>query len=63
MTIAGKKVGFAVIGLGQIAEGSVLVAGNELLGSASNVAPPGFPHPVYRSGFAVAVPIPWRVAA
>ena len=46
-----------------IAEGSVLLAANELLGAASNVAPTGFPHPVYRSGFAVAVPIPWRVAA
>ena len=46
-----------------IAEGSVLLASNELRGSASNVAPEGFPHPVYRAGFAVTVPIPWRVAA
>jgi CRISPR type III-A-associated RAMP protein Csm4 len=46
-----------------IAEGSVLLAANDLLGAASNVAPAGFPHPVYRSGFAVTVPIPWRVAA
>jgi CRISPR-associated protein Csm4 len=46
-----------------IAEGSVLVAGDELRGVASDIAPPGFPHPVYRSGFAVAVPIPWRSAA
>jgi CRISPR type III-A-associated RAMP protein Csm4 len=46
-----------------IAEGSVLLAANELQGAASNVAPAGFPHPVYRSGFAVTVPIPWRVAA
>jgi CRISPR type III-A-associated RAMP protein Csm4 len=46
-----------------IAEGSVLLASNDLLGAASNVAPAGFPHPVYRSGFAVTVPIPWRVAA
>lgn len=46
-----------------IAEGSVLLASSELRGSASNVAPEGFPHPVYRAGFAVAVPIPWRVAA
>jgi len=45
-----------------IAEGSVLLAANELRGSASNVAPEGFPHPVYRAGFAVTVPIPWRVA-
>lgn len=46
-----------------IAEGSVLLAGGGLRGSAQNIAPEGFPHPVYRSGFAVAVPIPWRVAA
>ncbi len=46
-----------------IAEGSVLVASNELRGAATNVAPEGFPHPVYRAGFAVTVPIPWKVAA
>jgi len=46
-----------------IAEGSVLLASSELCGAASNVAPEGFPHPVYRAGFAVTVPIPWRVAA
>ena len=46
-----------------IAEGSVLLASNELRGAASNVAPEGFPHPVYRAGFAVTVPIPWRAAA
>ena len=46
-----------------IAEGSVLLASNELRGAATNVAPEGFPHPVYRAGFAVTVPIPWRSAA
>ncbi len=46
-----------------IAEGSVLLANDGLSGAASNVAPAGFPHPVYRAGFAVTVPIPWRVAA
>jgi len=46
-----------------IAEGSVLLATGELRGAASNVAPEGFPHPVYRAGFAVTIPIPWRVAA
>ena len=46
-----------------IAEGSVLLASSELRGAASNVAPEGFPHPVYRAGFAVTIPIPWRVAA
>jgi CRISPR type III-A-associated RAMP protein Csm4 len=46
-----------------ITEGSVLLASSELRGAASNVAPEGFPHPVYRAGFAVTIPIPWRVAA
>ncbi len=46
-----------------IAEGSVLLASGELRGSARDLAPAGFPHPVYRAGFAVAVPIPWRAAA
>jgi CRISPR type III-A-associated RAMP protein Csm4 len=46
-----------------IAEGSVLLASNDLRGAATNVAPDGFPHPVYRAGFAVTVPIPWRAVA
>jgi CRISPR type III-A-associated RAMP protein Csm4 len=46
-----------------IAEGSVLLSATELIGSTRDVAPAGFPHPVYRSGFAVSVPIPWRAAA
>jgi len=46
-----------------IAEGSVLLASSELRGAANNVAPEGFPHPVYRAGFAVTIPIPWRAAA
>lgn len=44
-----------------VAEGSVIVAGAEPRGTASDVAPDGFPHPVYRAGFALAVPIPLRV--
>ncbi len=44
-----------------IAEGSVLRAPAAPLGAAPNVAPEGFPHPVYRSGFAVSIEIPWRV--
>jgi len=44
-----------------VAEGSVLVAGAEPRGSATDVAPDGFPHPVYRSGFALAIPIPLAV--
>jgi CRISPR type III-A-associated RAMP protein Csm4 len=46
-----------------IAEGSVLLASGDLRGAATNVAPESFPHPVYRAGFAVTVPIPWRTAA
>ena len=47
-----------------IAEGSVLLAGaTELRGAARDTAPSGFPHPVYRAGFAVTIPIPWRAAA
>jgi CRISPR type III-A-associated RAMP protein Csm4 len=42
-------------------EGSVVFASAAPQGSAKNVAPEGFPHPVYRSGFAVAVAIPSRV--
>ena len=45
-----------------VAEGSVLVASSALLGEATNVAPDGFPHPVYRSGFALALPLPVALA-
>jgi CRISPR type III-A-associated RAMP protein Csm4 len=41
-----------------VAEGSVLVATAALRGEATDVAPEGFPHPVFRSGFALAVPLP-----
>jgi CRISPR type III-A-associated RAMP protein Csm4 len=41
-----------------VSEGSVLVASAEPRGSAADVAPDGFPHPVYRSGFALAIPVP-----
>jgi CRISPR type III-A-associated RAMP protein Csm4 len=44
-----------------VAEGSVIVASSEPRGTASDVAPDGFPHPVYRAGFALAIPIPLRV--
>jgi CRISPR type III-A-associated RAMP protein Csm4 len=43
-----------------VAEGSVIVASSEPRGAATNVAPEDFPHPVYRAGFALAIPIPWR---
>jgi CRISPR type III-A-associated RAMP protein Csm4 len=45
-----------------VAEGSVLLAGSRLQGAARDVAPADFPHPVYRAGFAVAIPIPWKAA-
>jgi CRISPR type III-A-associated RAMP protein Csm4 len=41
-----------------VSEGSVLVSRAPLTGSALDVAPAGFPHPVFRAGFALAVPIP-----
>jgi CRISPR type III-A-associated RAMP protein Csm4 len=41
-----------------VAEGSVVVSASDPRGSAADVAPDGFPHPVYRAGFAVAIPIP-----
>ena len=40
-----------------IAEGSVIVSAAEPRGEATDVAPEGFPHPVYRAGFALAIPI------
>jgi len=43
-----------------VTEGSVLVAPSEPRGSATDVAPEGFPHPVYRNGFALAIPIPYK---
>ncbi len=46
-----------------IVEGSVLIAPSAPAGAARDVAPEGFPHPVYRAGFAVAIPIPYRGVA
>jgi hypothetical protein len=43
-----------------VEEGSVLMADAPLKGAAPDVAPEGFPHPVFRAGFAVAVPVPVR---
>jgi CRISPR-associated protein Csm4 len=40
-----------------IAEGGVLVSPEPLRGAARDVAPEGSPHPVYRAGFALAIPI------
>ncbi len=44
--------------LNMLSEGSVVVAPAGPRGAASDVAPDGFPHPVYRAGCAVAIPIP-----
>jgi CRISPR type III-A-associated RAMP protein Csm4 len=44
--------------LPMVAEGSVLVASSVLRGSAPDVAPDGFAHPVFRAGFAVSIPLP-----
>ena len=44
--------------LNMISEGSVVFSGADPRGTAADVAPDGFPHPVYRAGFAVAIPIP-----
>jgi CRISPR type III-A-associated RAMP protein Csm4 len=41
-----------------VAEGSVVYAAVAPCGSASDVAPDGFPHPVYRAGFALSIPLP-----
>lgn len=45
-----------------IEEGSVLKA-PALQGRAVDVAPEGFPHPAWRAGFALAVPVPLEVEA
>jgi len=41
-----------------VAEGSVLYAEAPPRGTAADVAPDGFAHPVFRSGFALAIPLP-----
>jgi CRISPR type III-A-associated RAMP protein Csm4 len=43
-----------------VEEGSVLLADAPLRGAAPDVAPDGFPHPVFRAGFPLALPIPLR---
>ena len=41
-----------------VAEGSVLCAAAPPRGSAADVAPDGFAHPVFRAGFALSIPLP-----
>ena len=49
--------------INMIAEGSVLIAPRPPEGASADVAPDGFPHPVYRAGFALAIPLPAQVTA
>jgi CRISPR type III-A-associated RAMP protein Csm4 len=49
--------------LNMVGEGSVLVAESPVQGAAADVAPDGFAHPVYRSGFALTVPVPGQAAS
>jgi CRISPR type III-A-associated RAMP protein Csm4 len=44
--------------LRMVAEGSVVYAGSAPAGAAPDVAPDGFAHPVFRAGFALAIPLP-----
>jgi len=44
--------------LRMIGEGSVIYAPAAPRGAAPDVAPGGFPHPVFRAGFAVSIPLP-----
>ena len=45
------------LSLRMLEEGSVVAAAQVPLGAAFDVAPPGFPHPVWRAAFAAAVPL------
>jgi len=44
--------------LQMVTEGSVVIAGENIRGSAPDVAPDGFEHPVFRAGFALSIPLP-----
>ena len=57
------RSGDAKKALNMISEGSVLLAGHPVQGAAPDVAPDGFAHPVYRAGFALAIPISWQASA
>jgi CRISPR type III-A-associated RAMP protein Csm4 len=48
--------------LRMLAEGSVVECGAIPGGSAPDVAPDGFPHPVFRAGFGLALPVPLRIS-
>ena len=44
--------------LPMVTEGSVVYAASPPSGSAPDVAPEGFAHPVFRAGFALSIPLP-----
>lgn len=46
-----------------IREGSVIVTSKTPVGAATDVAPEGFAHPVYRAGYAVSISVPLRPSA
>lgn len=46
-----------------VTEGSVLYGGEVLQGTAPDVAPDGFAHPVFRAGFALSIPLPIAAAS
>lgn len=46
-----------------VEEGSVVVASSEPKGSIHDARPAGVSHPVYRAGYAVALPIDWGTSA
>ncbi len=52
--------GAAKRSVNMIRAGGVIVAPAQPQGRAVDVAPDGFPHPVWRAGFAVSCPIPWK---
>jgi CRISPR type III-A-associated RAMP protein Csm4 len=56
------RAGEAKKAVRMVEEGSVLFAAAPPRGAAPDVAPDGFPHPVFRCGLALAVPIPVRGA-
>ena len=48
--------------LRMVTEGSVLFADSQPEGAVIDVAPDGFPHPVFRYGYPISIPIPVKVA-
>ncbi|HVO96704.1 MAG TPA: type III-A CRISPR-associated RAMP protein Csm4 [Bryobacteraceae bacterium] len=53
-----ESTGGAKMPTRMLTEGSVVVSASAPVGATSDVAPENFAHPVYRSGFALAIPVP-----